>query len=394
MKSFFSSSDKRESNNSHIFHESDVSSLTTSTYSRYGSGANGRRDIDMNAPIPSFIEILPPNGAPNVPAVESTSRHDEPANISHSSTQITVEVQPPYKVISLVCLSWAGYVGFACASNLFTRCSSGFDLFITLAFLPPISVTVWAYYYIINMYVIPPMAVASPLLLMQQTQNNSVIQFDSQSNPLSKSHKSQEQQTIKSINSNISSIENGKTHTSDEIDQSIKNGDIAVITESNTQLNQVNNHEGEDSRIEGDIDFKHTNPVTLLFGIFIIGILCKLLGIGGGELIMVILHQMNLLPMVSSASCSVLEFSSSLSTTLQNITTNQIEFRFGALYYFIAFFGGGIGRTIGVTLAEKYGLSSFILMTLALVLLISIPVYIYSLVTEPIVFAFIPFCNT
>jgi hypothetical protein len=55
--------------------------------------------------------------------------------------------------------------------------------------------------------------------------------------------------------------------------------------------------------------------------------------------------------------------------------------------------GGGIGRSVGVIMAEKYGVASFILMTLALVLVLSIPVYIYYLLTEQLVFSFLPYCT-
>jgi uncharacterized membrane protein YfcA len=92
---------------------------------------------------------------------------------------------------------------------------------------------------------------------------------------------------------------------------------VEEATEANTHANQSARAEEHGDRVEGDVDFDRLHPWQLLLGIFIIGILCKLLGIGGGELIMVVLHQLDLLPMVNSASCSVLEFSSSLSTTLQ-----------------------------------------------------------------------------
>lgn len=56
----------------------------------------------------------------------------------------------------------------------------------------------------------------------------------------------------------------------------------------------------------GDINFSEVSPLMLLAAVFIIGMMCKLIGIGGGELLMVVLVVLNIPPIVNSATISVL----------------------------------------------------------------------------------------
>lgn len=72
--------------------------------------------------------------------------------------------------------------------------------------------------------------------------------------------------------------------------------------------------EGQFSLSQGDLDFRHI-PYLMPCITFVVGILCSLLGIGGGELMGPLLLTYHVLPQVSTATTSML----SLLTTANNI---------------------------------------------------------------------------
>eukprot|EP01034_Spumella_vulgaris_P029346 gene29346-36382_t len=109
-----------------------------------------------------------------------------------------------------------------------------------------------------------------------------------------------------------------------------------------------------------DLDFSKIAN-TLPPAAFVIGIICSLLGIGGGELFGPLMLSYGILPQVSSATTSML----SLLNTGSNVVRS----------------GGAVGRQFGLYVSTRYGRPSVIILSLVVALYVTCLYYIYDLAT-------------
>jgi hypothetical protein len=123
------------------------------------------------------------------------------------------------------------------------------------------------------------------------------------------------------------------------------------------------------------------NAVYLCIAVVFIGIICGLLGIGGGELLSPLMLGMHLLPQVTSATSAMLSFLNTLSEVL-GVLAKGVHSPMLGIYFCMGFFGGLTGRQAGLYISNTYGRSSFIIFALVGVLYLSCVYYIKELSTK------------
>lgn len=145
------------------------------------------------------------------------------------------------------------------------------------------------------------------------------------------------------------------------------------------------------SILPGDILFKELSifPPVLAF---IIGIICSLLGIGGGELMGPLLLSLKVLPQVSSATISTMSFFNASASILHYMFANEIDYSWAGIVFCIGVAGGLTGRLSAVYIIEKYNRASVTIFMLVTVLFFSAILLIYDMSTTETDFRFHSFC--
>ena len=91
--------------------------------------------------------------------------------------------------------------------------------------------------------------------------------------------------------------------------------------------------------LKGDLDITKGFPATVPIIAFVIGIMCNILGIGGGELMGPLLLFLHIEPQVTSATSSFLSFLSSSSNVLHYGVDNEIPLGVAAWIFPVGFVG-------------------------------------------------------
>eukprot|EP01034_Spumella_vulgaris_P041031 gene41031-50765_t len=110
----------------------------------------------------------------------------------------------------------------------------------------------------------------------------------------------------------------------------------------------------------------------------VIGVICSLLGVGGGEMYGPLMLAYNVMPQVSSATTSMMSFWNTLPNIVRQAVAGELDYATGAILYVIGLFGGFIGRKAGLYVASK-GRPSAIVFALSVILFFSTVNYIYQL---------------
>ncbi|RYH15821.1 sulfite exporter TauE/SafE family protein [archaeon] len=112
---------------------------------------------------------------------------------------------------------------------------------------------------------------------------------------------------------------------------------------------------------------------------FLIGMLCSLLGIGGGELISPLLLSYHVSPVVTSATSSTMGLLTSLSVIARDLALNEVAYDTGLLVFLMGLLGGYIGRKFGLYMT-KINRASVIIFALCGALCCSASYYVYKLI--------------
>ena len=129
------------------------------------------------------------------------------------------------------------------------------------------------------------------------------------------------------------------------------------------------------------IDFHTKLPFLLMCGFFI-GIVCSMLGIGGGEMLSPLILSMHVTPAVTSATTATMSFLNTLSNIIRAGMRHQFPVGVGLLLMFIGFLGGLTGRKLGLYISHEYNRSSFIVFALAGVLSLTCIYYLAKLASS------------
>lgn len=136
----------------------------------------------------------------------------------------------------------------------------------------------------------------------------------------------------------------------------------------------------------GDLDFSSAGifeiylvPIIL----FIIGVLCSLLGIGGGEMIGPTFLNMGMLPMVAGATTSFMATGNSFINVTQYLLTGMITYDWFLLMAFTGMMGGVCGKRMSRYVISTTGRASFNVFALGGILLVSVCLLSFQLAIEP-----------
>jgi uncharacterized membrane protein YfcA len=160
-------------------------------------------------------------------------------------------------------------------------------------------------------------------------------------------------------------------------------------------LRYVSANQIEDSHLilEGDVDFSKLSFIPPMMAFFI-GILCSLLGIGGGELMGPLLLSLQVLPLVSSATTSFMSFMSSSSNILHYAILGKIDYKWAILCFCIGLLGGVSGRSLALYLVAKYRRASITAMALAFMLGTSVLLLVYDIASSEFDLSIHNFCKS
>lgn len=124
------------------------------------------------------------------------------------------------------------------------------------------------------------------------------------------------------------------------------------------------------------------NAIVMAFATVFIGIICSLLGIGGGELLSPLMLSYHIIPQVVSATSASLSFLNTLSLVIRAFVEKDVDIGAAVILFVIGFIGGFIGRKLGLIIAFEYNRASMIIFALVMVLALSALYYVYELGTE------------
>lgn len=124
---------------------------------------------------------------------------------------------------------------------------------------------------------------------------------------------------------------------------------------------------------------------------FIIGIACSLLGIGGGELFGPLMMTFGVIPQVQSAATATLDFLNTSTNVVRSIAQGTLDYKTGAILFFVGAFAGGFGRFAGLYIADK-GRPSVIIFCLVTAMYVTCIYYIYELSSTSMDSSITQFC--
>ena len=132
-------------------------------------------------------------------------------------------------------------------------------------------------------------------------------------------------------------------------------------------------------------------PLAAPLASFFIGVLCSLLGIGGGELMGPLLLSLRALPQVVSATTSTMSLLNTSSNILHYAVLGQIQPLPFAVFFCIGAAGGVTGRMFYQFVSRRYGRPSLTIFMLLAVLCVSFVLLVSHLAAEDAASAFTAF---
>lgn len=121
---------------------------------------------------------------------------------------------------------------------------------------------------------------------------------------------------------------------------------------------------------------------SLVIIVFCLGVLCALLGLGGGEVLSPLMLSLHLLPQVTSATSGTMTFLNSFCVVISLLSSrgpSDLDPLHVAIFFLVGLSGGLVGRYSGLYVAQRYGRSSVIIFALVTALYLSCVYYVYQL---------------
>jgi len=116
--------------------------------------------------------------------------------------------------------------------------------------------------------------------------------------------------------------------------------------------------------------------------VLVAGIVCSLLGIGGGELFGPFMLTMGIIPQVSSATTSAM--ASAINNIVHNVVLDTLPVVPGLILFGVGMSAGVVGRVGALHITKMFGRPSILIFILAGILFISGCIMLSELVTDPI----------
>jgi uncharacterized membrane protein YfcA len=136
-------------------------------------------------------------------------------------------------------------------------------------------------------------------------------------------------------------------------------------------------------QLNGDVDFTSLGVGPPIYT-FLIGILCALLGIGGGELAGPLLVSMGLIPQVVAATTSMFSLYGSSATVVGTLVTVKLNPGTSLLAFGLGLLGGLSGRLLAIKVVARLGRPSMTVFTLVVCLTLSAVAMVYAVATDEV----------
>ncbi len=255
------------------------------------------------------------------------------------------KLQVPWLVINTIAVMWFVYTVIIVVRIFVVKCSNSYDVLQAVVYLPLIFAHVQAF--------------------RLNTRNG--IENDGDLTGLLNACLSKCRLGSNGIETTTSPLIAGDAMRSDT-DQHNKNEGIKILAEVPVP--------------PGDVDFdQHLIPlISMAYGV---GIVCTMLGIGGGEIFSPIILSYHVIPQVTSATTATMSVLNSLAQVIRDGVQGSFDPNVGGILLIVGFLGGVTGRQLGLWISARYGRSSVIIFFLAGGLFISCIYYMYTLGTQP-----------
>lgn len=230
----------------------------------------------------------------------------------------------PRKSIIVIAVMWLSYIAIIVGMNFTKKCSTAFDVSMVILYIPLLITIVWGV---------------------------GVL-------------RGQEKRT-----SNTNSLMTPKEY----VDNPMASTNHNTIATTSTTITA-------DEAPPGDtIATKDILPFPVI--VFVIGIICSLLGIGGGELLSPLLLSYHMIPQIVSATSATMSFLNTLANIIRLMTAHSGTIDAGFIFTCVGFLGGIVGRQLGLYIATHNGRASVIIFALVIVLFFSCLYYLVVLAT-------------
>lgn len=167
---------------------------------------------------------------------------------------------------------------------------------------------------------------------------------------------------------------------------------LAVNFLRNKQIQfQSLNISSNSSSIEGDLDLSQSVIIPTVL-IFVVGVMCNVLGLGGSELSLPLLLYLNVPAPVASSTAPYMSLLSNGSNVIIYSVNGNINWSAGFSLVLVGFIGGILGRTQGLEIVKKWNRQSALIFCLASILFMTCFFYVYELVTNPFDAALSSYC--
>jgi uncharacterized membrane protein YfcA len=153
-----------------------------------------------------------------------------------------------------------------------------------------------------------------------------------------------------------------------------------ISTQNNATTTAASTANTEEAPPGDTIATKDILPFPVI--VFVIGIICSLLGIGGGELLSPLLLSYHMIPQIVSATSATMSFLNTLANVIRLMSAHSGTIDVGFIFTIVGFFGGIVGRHLGLYIATHNGRASVIIFALTVVLFFSCIYYLVVLATD------------
>ena len=119
---------------------------------------------------------------------------------------------------------------------------------------------------------------------------------------------------------------------------------------------------------------------SLIVATIFIGVMCALLGIGGGELLSPLMLSIHVIPLVTSATSGSLEFATTVANVVRTLSSSGFSsFQLSGILFCVGLVGGFAGRKTGLHISISYNRASYVIFALVVGLYLTCVYYIMEL---------------
>lgn len=153
-------------------------------------------------------------------------------------------------------------------------------------------------------------------------------------------------------------------------------GSSGLLASGSAKLSSINPLPAIEKRIFVD------HAIFLPCFVFGVGIVCSLLGVGGGEMLSPMMLHYHIPPLITSATSPCLSLLNTSSLVIRALVNEEINLETGCILCLVGLGGGFLGRKFGLQISRAYNRTSTIIFALCGAILLSALFFVYKLIAE------------